>query len=237
MGFLVSPVAPILASPVPPASHATSRTGHIVPLSGCALKDPRAAWRAAQRRRQPAETATNEHRATDASVNSTWRTVGRHLSSRKSLQIRALGIRSRHLAPEGSGSAWRSRARPSDERSSARSAPASRPTPSYAWPATTRVGATTASKVPSPTWGTGSRTRRSATSCVSTESSRSRSASGNRPGRNSSGLTLDVLGAIDFTTVEVWTNSGLITFYLLFVMEVATRTVHLAGCSTNPDDT
>ena len=47
----------------------------------------------------------------------------------------------------------------------------------------------------------------------------------------------DVLGAIDFTTVEVWSKSGLVTFYLLFVMEVATRTVHLAGCSTNADET
>ncbi|MFT5526622.1 MAG: putative transposase, partial [Pirellulaceae bacterium] len=27
----------------------------------------------------------------------------------------------------------------------------------------------------------------------------------------------DVLAAIDFTTVEVWTKSGLVTFYLLFV--------------------
>jgi len=45
-----------------------------------------------------------------------------------------------------------------------------------------------------------------------------------------------VLGAIDFTTIEVWTKSGLVTFYLLFVMEVATRRVHLAGCTTNPDE-
>ena len=39
-----------------------------------------------------------------------------------------------------------------------------------------------------------------------------------------------MLGAIDFTTIEVWTKSGLVTFYLLFVMEVATRRVHFAGC-------
>jgi putative transposase len=39
----------------------------------------------------------------------------------------------------------------------------------------------------------------------------------------------DVLGAIDFTTIEVWTKSGLVTFYLLFAMEVATRRVHFAG--------
>ena len=29
-----------------------------------------------------------------------------------------------------------------------------------------------------------------------------------------------VLAAIDFTTVEVWTKGGLVTFYLLFVMEL-----------------
>ena len=33
----------------------------------------------------------------------------------------------------------------------------------------------------------------------------------------------DVLRAIDFTTIEVWTKGGLVTFYLLFVMELATR--------------
>ena len=57
-----------------------------------------------------------------------------------------------------------------------------------------------------------------------------------QPGRNSSRLTLDVSGAIDFTTIEVRTKGGLATFYLLFVMEVATRRVHFAGCTTNPDE-
>ena len=33
----------------------------------------------------------------------------------------------------------------------------------------------------------------------------------------------DVLASIDFTTIEVWTTSGLVTFYLLFVMAVAMR--------------
>jgi putative transposase len=46
----------------------------------------------------------------------------------------------------------------------------------------------------------------------------------------------DVLGAIDFTTIEVWTRGGLVTFYLLFVMELSTRRVHLAGCTTSPDE-
>jgi putative transposase len=45
----------------------------------------------------------------------------------------------------------------------------------------------------------------------------------------------DVLAAIDFTTIEVWTKGGLVTFYLLFVMELATRRVHLA-CTQNPHD-
>ena len=44
----------------------------------------------------------------------------------------------------------------------------------------------------------------------------------------------DVLAAIDFTTVEIWTKGGLVTYYLLFVMEVATRRVHFAGCTPNP---
>ena len=46
----------------------------------------------------------------------------------------------------------------------------------------------------------------------------------------------DVLAAIDFTTVEVWTKGGLVTFYLLFVMELKTRRVHFAGCTTNPNE-
>jgi transposase InsO family protein len=44
----------------------------------------------------------------------------------------------------------------------------------------------------------------------------------------------DVLGAIDFTTIEVWTKGGLVTYYLLFVIKVATRSVHFAGCTVNP---
>jgi putative transposase len=46
----------------------------------------------------------------------------------------------------------------------------------------------------------------------------------------------DVLASVDFTTIEVWTKSGLVTFYLLFVMELATRRVHFAGCTANPDE-
>jgi putative transposase len=43
------------------------------------------------------------------------------------------------------------------------------------------------------------------------------------------------LAAIDFTTVEVWTKSGLVTYYLLFTMRLATRQVHFLGCTPNPD--
>jgi len=44
----------------------------------------------------------------------------------------------------------------------------------------------------------------------------------------------DQLAAIDFTTVEVWTTSGLVTYHLLFAMHLATRRVQLVGCTTNP---
>jgi hypothetical protein len=46
----------------------------------------------------------------------------------------------------------------------------------------------------------------------------------------------DTLGSIDFTTIEVWTKNGLVTFYLLFVMELASRRVHFAGCTTSPNE-
>jgi len=42
------------------------------------------------------------------------------------------------------------------------------------------------------------------------------------------------MSAIDFTTIEVWTRGGLFTFYLLFVLKLSTRRVHLAGVTTNP---
>ena len=35
--------------------------------------------------------------------------------------------------------------------------------------------------------------------------------------------------------MEVWTRNGLVTFHLLFVIELKTRRVHFAGCTPNPD--
>jgi len=47
---------------------------------------------------------------------------------------------------------------------------------------------------------------------------------------------MDVLAATDFFTTEVWTKSGLVTYYVLFFMHVATRRVHVAGITPNPDE-
>src|SRR5919198_1987074 len=43
-------------------------------------------------------------------------------------------------------------------------------------------------------------------------------------------LHWDVLAATDFFTVEVATWHGVVTYYVLVVMERATRRVHIAGC-------
>jgi putative transposase len=45
-----------------------------------------------------------------------------------------------------------------------------------------------------------------------------------------------ILAASDFLTVEVWTGRGLITYYLLFVISLADRVVHIAGITTRPDE-
>ncbi len=44
-----------------------------------------------------------------------------------------------------------------------------------------------------------------------------------------------VLAASDFFAVEVWSWSGLVTYYVLFVMELATRRVCIAGITRHPD--
>ena len=45
----------------------------------------------------------------------------------------------------------------------------------------------------------------------------------------------DVMAATDFFTVEVWTARGLVTYYVLFVMRLKTRCVHIAGVTTAPN--
>jgi hypothetical protein len=45
----------------------------------------------------------------------------------------------------------------------------------------------------------------------------------------------DVLVAADFFTTEVWTARGLVTHYTLFVIDLASRAVHIAGTTPNPD--
>ena len=45
----------------------------------------------------------------------------------------------------------------------------------------------------------------------------------------------DVIAAADFFTAEIWTARGFVTHYVLFATEHATRAVHIAGITTNPD--
>jgi putative transposase len=45
----------------------------------------------------------------------------------------------------------------------------------------------------------------------------------------------DSLFATDFTTLEVWTCKGLVTFYIMAVMHLKTRRIHIAGITTNPN--
>jgi transposase InsO family protein len=46
---------------------------------------------------------------------------------------------------------------------------------------------------------------------------------------------LEVLAAVDFFTAEVWTRSGLMTYYVLVFMRVAPRQVRIAGFTLAPD--
>jgi putative transposase len=47
---------------------------------------------------------------------------------------------------------------------------------------------------------------------------------------------LDVLVAMDFFTTEVWTWCGLVTYYVLFFIHLASRKVHIAGLTPDPDE-
>lgn len=46
---------------------------------------------------------------------------------------------------------------------------------------------------------------------------------------------LDCLAATDFFTTEVWTKTGLVTYFVLFVIDLASRRVEIAGITPNPD--
>ncbi len=45
----------------------------------------------------------------------------------------------------------------------------------------------------------------------------------------------DVMAATDFFTVDVWAFRGLVTYYVLFIMRLQTRCVHIAGVTTAPN--
>ena len=47
---------------------------------------------------------------------------------------------------------------------------------------------------------------------------------------------MEVLVATDFFTAEVWTTAGLMTYYVLFFIHLASRKVHVAGMTTHPDE-
>jgi hypothetical protein len=45
----------------------------------------------------------------------------------------------------------------------------------------------------------------------------------------------DVLAAADFFTVDVWTGSGLTRLAVLFIIELSTRRIQIAGITSEPD--
>src|SRR5215475_2992870 len=47
---------------------------------------------------------------------------------------------------------------------------------------------------------------------------------------------MSVLWATDFFSTEVWTLGGLVTFYVLFLIKLDTREVHLAGVTSTPNE-
>jgi hypothetical protein len=46
----------------------------------------------------------------------------------------------------------------------------------------------------------------------------------------------ECLSATDFLSVEVYTIKGLITYYILFFIDIGTRSVHIASITPHPDN-
>src|SRR4029450_7499872 len=57
------------------------------------------------------------------------------------------------------------------------------------------------------------------------------------PGKEFIRTHMDVLVATDFFTAEVWTLSGLVTYYGLFFIHLGSRNVHVAGVTPHPNAT
>jgi hypothetical protein len=47
---------------------------------------------------------------------------------------------------------------------------------------------------------------------------------------------MDVLWATDFFSTEVWTLGGLVTFYVLFLIKLDTREIHIACVTSTPNE-
>ena len=45
----------------------------------------------------------------------------------------------------------------------------------------------------------------------------------------------EILAAADFFTVDVWTGRGLTRFAVLFIIDLSTRRIHIAGIAPDPD--
>jgi len=45
-----------------------------------------------------------------------------------------------------------------------------------------------------------------------------------------------IFAASDFFSVEIWTPRGLMTYYVLLVISIADRVVHIVGTTSRPDE-
>ena len=63
-----------------------------------------------------------------------------------------------------------------------------------------------------------------------------RSRSGRRRGRRFSEAHWGAIAGADFFTTEVWTWQGLVTYYTVFVIDLASRRVHVLGSTPHPTE-